>query len=515
MAVVSRTGLLERPALYLFGGIGLTTAGPEIAVHWGMLKRSRYWRLHCSLAVLVFLSACAEPGDSLSRIIDRGELRLVTRNGPVTYYMERGEPRGFEYELASLVAEDLGVSLQVSTAFTLDALFRALRRDEADIAGAGLTLTRQRHNDFPASPAYHRQRPQVIYRVGRPRPGQPGDLAGLKIAVLAGSSHIELMQNLRRWTGIPLDWEAIRGTDVVDILERVERGDADVAIVDSVEFQIQKNLLPRLDVAFDLAPEQKVVWYLTSHGDSGALEDYLADFLARLESDGTLEHLRQAYFSHVESLNRVGSQTFIANLRNDLPTYRPNIEQVAREHQLDWALLAAISYQESHWDPDAVSYTGVRGMMMLTRPTAEELGIEDREDLMQSLRGGARYFKDLLRRLPDGIEEPDRTWMALAAYNIGMGHLEDGRVITQRHGGDPDLWADVMQHLPKLEHSEHYRTVRHGYARGREAVRYVQNIRHYHNVLQWRFIAENRPSPPLAVEPLVPEEIRRVGLMGL
>ncbi len=484
-------------------------------VQWGMLKGSRHWRLHGSLAILVFLSACAEPGDRLSRIVERGELRLVTRNGPATYYVERGEPRGFEYDLARLVAEDLGVSLRVSTAFTLDGLFRALRRDEADMAGAGLTLSSQRRNHFPTSATYHRQRPQVVYRVGRPRPGQPEDLAGMKIAVLEDSSHIERLQSLRRSTGIALDWQAIRGTDVVDILEQVERGEADVAIVDSVEFRIQKNLLPRLDVAFDLAPEQKVVWYLTPHGESATLQRYLKDFLARMEADGTLAQLRQTYFGHVDSLNRVGSQTFLANLRNELPAYRPHIEQVANEHQLDWALLAAISYQESHWDPTAVSYTGVRGMMMLTTSTADELGIQDREDLMQSLRGGARYFKDLLRRLPAGIKEPDRTWMALAAYNIGMGHLEDGRVITQRRGGDPNLWADVMQHLPKLEHSEHYRTVRHGYARGREAVRYVQNIRHYHNVLQWRFIAENRPSPPLAVDRLVPEEIRRAELMGL
>ena len=198
-----------------------------------------------------------------------------------------------------------------------------------------------------------------------------------------------------------------------------------------------------------------------------------------------------------------------------MPAYRPHIEQVAREQQLDWALLAAMSYQESHWDPGAVSYTGVRGMMMLTTPTADELGIENREDLMQSLRGGARYFKDLLRRLPARIEEPDRTWLALAAYNIGLAHLEDSRVITQRRGGDPDLWSDVMRHLPKLEHETHYTTVKHGYARGREAVRYVQNIRHYYNVLRWRLIADNRPSPPLAVDRLVPEEIRRVDLSAL
>ena len=480
-----------------------------------MIRHIRHWQLHCSLAALILLSACAEPGDSLSRITERGELRLVTRNGPSTYYVERNEPRGFEYELARRVAEDLGVALRVSTAFAMDDLFDALRRDEADLAGAGLTSTSERRTIYPISAAYHRHHPQVVYRLGQPKPTKAADLEGLRVLALAGSSHVELLQNLRRHWDVDLQWQTISGTHVKDILELVARGHADAAIVDSVEFRIHKNLLPQLDVAFDLAPEQQVVWYLSPHGDSDRLERYLADFLAHLEADGTLEALREAYFGHVDSLDRVGSQTFIANLRSELPAYRAHIERVAQEHQLDWALLAAIAYQESHWDPSAVSYTGVRGMMMLTTATAEELGIENREDVMQSLRGGARYFKDLLRRLPDGIVAPDRTWMALAAYNIGMGHLEDARVITQRHGGNPNLWADVMQHLPKLELNEHFSTVKYGYARGREAVRYVQNIRHYHNVLQWRFIAENRPLPPLAMDPLLPKMIRRVGLLGL
>ena len=472
------------------------------------------WPSRC-LAILIYLTACAEQHDSLSRITESGELRLVTRNGPTTYYVERNEARGFEYELAKRLADELGVSLQVTTAFTLDDMFRTLRRGEADIAGAGLTSTSERRGEYVTSTAYHRQRPQVIYREDRRRPEQVGDLEGLVIAVLAGSSHVDLLRRLRRETGAALTWHTFNGTDALAILERVERGEADVAIVDSVEFRIQRNLLPSLEVAFDLATEQQMVWYLSPAADNRRLNRYLSSFFNRLESDGTLKELRRAYFGHVDSLNRVGVQTFITNMRDTLPTYRPHIERVAREHQLDWALLAAISYQESHWNPGAVSYTGVRGMMMLTLPTAEELGIDDREDLMQSLRGGARYFKDLLRRLPDGIDDPDRTWMALAAYNIGMGHLEDARVLTQRHGGDPDLWADVMQHLPQLEHSEHFETLKHGYARGREAVRYVQNIRHYYNVLQWRFIAENRPAPPLEIEPLIPQALRQLKLLGL
>jgi membrane-bound lytic murein transglycosylase F len=204
----------------------------------------------------------------------------------------------------------------------------------------------------------------------------------------------------------------------------------------------------------------------------------------------------------------MGSHTFTSNMRKTLPNYQQLIQQVAAEYQLDWHLLAAIAYQESHWNPLATSPTGVRGMMMLTLPTARELGVQDRLDPLQSLRGGARYLKNIKRRLPQRIAEPDLTWFALAAYNIGMGHLEDARVITQRQGRDPDVWVDVMAYLPYLQKSKYYEKARYGYARGSEPVTYVQNIRHYYSILQWQDIAQNKPLPPVKPDDYLPASIR-------
>jgi membrane-bound lytic murein transglycosylase F len=467
-------------------------------------------------ATLLLLAAgCGAPPDSLEAIRERGELRFVTRNGPTTYFEDQGAPSGFEYELARRFAGELGVALRVVPVFSIDGLFRALKRGEADIAGAGLTLTAERSAEFPASPSYHSQRPQLIYRTGSSRPRRPGDLTGARVLALAGSSHAALLRHPAPAFPAAVELEIVSGTDPLDILRRVDNGEADAAIVDSVEFAIHRHLLPRLAVAFDLAGERDMVWYLAPGAAGSTLEEQLAEFLGRLEDSGVLDQLRDAHFAQLDVLSRAGSQTFVANISSQLPAYRNAIEQVAREHQLDWPLLAAMAYQESHWDPAAVSPTGVRGMMMLTRATARELGVPDRRDALQSLRGGARYFKELRRRLPTDIAEPDRTWLALAAYNIGMGHLEDARVLTDREGGDPHLWREVMQRLPKLESRRHYGTLRHGYARGSEAVRYVQNIRHYQNVLQWRFIAESQPSPPLAAGPLLPAQLRSLSLPAL
>ncbi|WOJ93746.1 membrane-bound lytic murein transglycosylase MltF [Congregibacter variabilis] len=468
-----------------------------------------------ALLPALFLGACDNQSKTSEEIKTRGELRFITRNSPTTYYLGRSGPRGFEYELASLLAEELEVDLVVTTAFSLDELFNALERGEADIAGAGLTLTEARNKHFASSQSYAKQIPQVVYKVGRKKPRKIEDLAGQTLAVLADSSHEELLEKLRDEGLNWLEWESVEGSDTGELLSRVNEDRSDLAIVDSRDFFIQQNLVPRLEVAFDLAVEEDIVWYLHSSVRDTSLLETINDFLHRRLTDESIAQIERRYFDRDEDISRIDSQTFVGKVRRDLSSYQQLIEIVAREQKIPWELLAAISYQESHWDPKATSRTGVRGMMMLTLATAEEMDVDDRTDPAQSLRGGARYFKKLRRRLPDDILEPDRSWLALAAYNIGMGHLEDARVLTERRGGDPHLWTDIMDTLPLLEEPKHYRTLRYGYARGLEAVRYVQNIRHYYNILRWQTARAERPEAPRDAEPLVPEFLRNLKLRAL
>ena len=311
-----------------------------------------------------------------------------------------------------------------------------------------------------------------------------------------------------------LTWDEIDEADTMQLLERLKLGKTELAIVDSNEFAVQQSLYPRQKVAFNLQQEQDMVWYLAPDIDNTRLKTFIDEFLARLMQDGTMARLREEHFGHTDGVSRISAHVFAQNMRQVLPRYRALIQQVAKEYQMDWHLLAAMSYQESRWDPNATSPTGVRGMMMLTKPTARELGVDNRLDVKQSLRGGARYLKDLLRRMPKRIKEPDRTWMALAAYNIGLGHLEDARVLTERQGGDPNLWRDVMQQLPLLQQSSYYNTTRYGYARGNEAVTLVQNIRHYYSILAWQDIPNNQPPQPLSSEEYFPQVIDSLGLQN-
>ena len=467
-----------------------------------------------SLALMMLLGGC-QRRDSLADLQARGELLVVSRNSPTTYYLDKGGPTGFEYALAGLLAQELGVDLRLEPAFDLHGIFRKLRREEAHLAAAGLSLTKSRAETYPHSISYYKLIPQVVYVAGTFRPRSVDDLLDMRIVVLAGSSHSGDLRLLQRNHYPELQWQEIAQADSMELLELVNSGKAEVAIIDSNEFTVQQSLYPRLKVAFDLGSEQDMVWYLPPGADNTRLLARVNALIQRLQLDGTLERLREIHFGHTDGISRISSHTFNRNMHRDLPPYRGLIQQIADEYQMEWQLLAAVAYQESHWNPMAASPTGVRGMMMLTRPTAREMGVDNRLDAAQSLRGGARYLKNMMRRLPNDIYEPDRTWMALAAYNIGMGHLNDARVLTESQGGDPHLWRHVMERLPLLQKSTYYKKTRYGFARGQEAVTYVQNIRHYYSILTWQDIPDNKTLPPLRPNDYLPDAMRGLGLFIL
>jgi membrane-bound lytic murein transglycosylase F len=460
------------------------------------------------------LSGC-EPQDSLAQIRERRELVVVSRNSPTTFYLDNNGPTGFEYALAVLLAEELQVDLRMETAYNLHDIFSKLRRHDANIAAAGLTLTEERAAFFPHSMPYNTLTPKVIYIAGADRPRSLAELPGRRIAALAGSSHVEMLSTLQRSELPTLAWEEIDDANTTQLLELLQNDQAELAIIDSSEFAVQQALYPQLQVAFDLAREQDMVWYLAPGIDNTRLLALVDDFILRLQQDGTLERLREQFFGHGEGISRRSASEFAQSIDQLLPEYLQLIKQVAREYQMDWHLLAAIAYQESRWDPVATSPTGVRGMMMLTEATAKAMGVDNRLDAEQSLRGGARYLKDLKRRLPQKIAEPDRTWMALAAYNIGLAHLEDARVLTARQGGDPNLWQDVVERLPLLQQSRYFKTTRYGYARGAEAAALVQNVRHYYSVLAWQEIPDIQPQPPLRVDDYLPAVMHGLELQAL
>ncbi|CAD5108088.1 membrane-bound lytic murein transglycosylase MltF [Zestomonas carbonaria] len=446
--------------------------------------RKRYVRWLLSLGILLLFSGCVDEPSSLERVQKEGVLRVVTRNSPATYFQDRNGETGFEYELAKRFADDLGVELRIETADNLDDLFSRLNQpDGPELAAAGLVASQQRQQQARFSTPYLEVTPQVIYRSGQRRPTRPEGMVGQRILVLKGSSHAEQLREMQ--VRLPeLKFEESDAVEVVDLLRMVDEGQIDLTLVDSNELAMNQVYFPNVRVAFDFGDSSSLSWAVTS-GEDNSLLDAINDFLARAQKNGTLQRLKERYYGHVDVLGYVGAYTFAKHLQQRLPRYEKHFRQAAQDTQIDWRLLAAVGYQESLWQPEATSKTGVRGLMMLTQNTAQAMGVANRLDPKQSIFGGGKYFALVKQGLTDDIEEPDRTWFALAAYNIGIAHLGDARKLAEAEGLNPNKWLDVSKMLPRLSQKQWYSKTRYGYARGGETVHFVRNVRRYYDILTW------------------------------
>ncbi|QQG27502.1 membrane-bound lytic murein transglycosylase MltF [Pectobacterium carotovorum] len=411
----------------------------------------------------------------LRQILSRGELRISTVNSPLTYAMSNGSPTGLDYELAKRFADYLGVKLVVSSRKNLDELFDDLDGNDADLLAAGLIYNHERLERFRAGPTYYSISQQIVYRLGSPRPKTLDKLQG-RFVVTSGSAHAATLRDLKAGKYPQLSWESASDQSTQELLKQVADGKLDYALGDSVTIGLMQRIHPQLAVAFDLSDEEPVTWYMRrSHDDS--LSAALLDFFSQIVEDGTLARLEEKYLGHVGEFDYVDTTTFLSAIDETLPDLRPLFEKYATD--IDWKLLAAISYQESHWNPQATSPTGVRGLMMLTRNTAESLNVTDRVDPEQSIRGGAQYMSHMMQKMPDTIPEDEKIWFALASYNMGYAHLLDARKLTEKQKGNPDSWVDVKMRLPMLSQKRYYTQTTYGYARGHEAYNYVENIRRY------------------------------------
>ena len=450
-------------------------------------------RILLIITAFMVLVSCAIPKPLIQRIKESGELLVVTRNSGTTLYEGPNGLTGFEYDLVRLFAEEIGVKPHFLFPDSFEKLLPTLIKGDAHLAAAGLTITPSRETEFRFGPSYQEITQQVVYLSGKRRPRKVEDLIGKNIEVLAGSSHAEELTQLS--SQYPeLKWTARSDLEVGELLQRVEDGQIDYTVADSNEVSVNRRFMQNIRVAFDLSEPQQLAWAL-AHAEDSSLYKAMERFFKRIRKDGTLDQLIERHYGHMDRLDFVESTTFLKHINKRLPKYEGMFKKAAEETGIDWHMLAAIGYQESHWNPEAKSPTGVKGIMMLTLAAAKQVDVNNRTDPEQSISGGAQYLQYVESKLPKRIREPDRLWLTLAGYNLGFGHLDDARKLTQRLGDDPDKWSDVKKHLPKLSLQKWHKTMKHGYARGREPVNYVDNIRAYYDLLKWRMAQHQPPQP--------------------
>lgn len=431
--------------------------------------------------LVINLSSCSDGLSQLERIQTRGILRVALIATPPHYFPDESLIRGYDYEIIAAYAESIGAKLDIVRAKTSNEIITYLKQGKAHIGIAG-SLPPYKDNKILYSQPYNKDEWYVIGHGNNTLPKSIDEIAPDTIIVAKGSKPALVLADLK-FVFPDLIWLELPDGNTRQVLKQVNLNAFKLSVISADIYNYYRYLYPEIEIAFTLPSKYSSHW-LTLNNEDRTLTNSTNSFLTNYKTDGKFEKKHSVYFRHLNPFNYVDVLYYLKRIETKLPIYNDYFEKAAKASDFDMRFLAAVSYQESHWDEKARSYTGVRGLMMLTKDTAKRVGIEDRLDPEQSIMGGAKYLDILKASLSERIKEPDRSWMTLAAYNVGLGHLEDARIITESLGDNPNIWADVEKHLPKLSIKEWYKKTKHGYARGHEPVAFVRGIRRYYDILR-------------------------------
>jgi len=437
-------------------------------------------------ASLIILLIFHQPSDegTAKRVRQHGEIVVLTSNNAHCYYSYRDEPMGFEYELARRFADELGVDLVVRTPDWKDKI-QGLKDGEGDFIAANLTIPTARKAGIDDCVPYLKIRQHVILHQGNREIKRVADLAGRKVHIRRDSSGHHRLEELKK-EGIALEIVLNDDVSTEELLSRVAAGKIAVTVADSNVARLNRRYYPDLQMAFPLSEPESIAWAVR-RGDRW-LKKRINDFFHKIQADGTFDRLYNRYYSNVEVFDYVDLKVYHKRLETRLPEYQSLIQEEAEKYGFDWRLITALIYQESHFSPRAKSPTGARGLMQLTQRTAQAMGVKNRLDPGQSLRGGVRYLHTLYRRLEDVESDRDRILLAMAGYNVGYGHVRDAQEIARRKGLDPTRWASVKKTLPLLQQRRYFLKSQHGYCRGSAPVQYIDRILTYYDILRRRDI---------------------------
>ncbi len=439
------------------------------------------------LLVLATLLLTGCPRGEAPVIVDfrtLGELRVATRVDAVTYRKEPNDgASGFEHDLLEELASELGVPVKFIVFPSAARALAAVQRGDAHLAAAALGRNdKARHVRW--SPIV-RELKLLIAGTSETASAVQSvqDLAGKTVTARRGTLAARRLRELQH--EVPeMRINTVAGQPDQVLLSAVADGRIALLATDEAQLALAAELRPELQQVSALPGTAAMAWALPDNAGSTELFETVGRFLIRSHEDNTITRLEDRYFGHIQRLSTIDIAAFVDRIQTRLPRYRAMFEQAGEHTGLDWRLLAAIGYQESQWDPFAISPTGVRGLMMLTEDTARRMKVRDRLDPAQSILGGAKNFKLMLDSIDADVQQPDRTWMAVAAYNLGLGHLRGARQIANTMGRDNLTWVSLRTLLPLMSRPSFARRLKAGPARGGEAVHMTENVRAYFDILR-------------------------------
>ncbi len=418
-------------------------------------------------------------------------LTILIQPSLTTVYTINNQRYGFEYDLT----QQFGKALKRPVKYLLaenKIKFQSLIH-KVDFV-AGWVIDHKHPPKLTATPSYFTTTPQLIVHKQTPKPKTLSQILNASLEITANSHHSVLLQQQQQQHP-QLHWAENPYLSSSDLLWRIREQSLDATLADAHLVSLYQRFQPNLKTAFSFPIEYKIAWGFLADKNP-QLYQQACKFITTSQTNGLIKELIDKYYAHIPEFDFVETRAFVRAIKQRLPKYRHLFQKVAKKYQLNWHLLAAISYQESHWRVNAESPTGVKGLMMLTKATAKQIKIKvaDRTKPEQSITGGARYIKRMKSRLPKAVKEPNRTWLALVAYNIGFAHLIDARKLTQQHGKNPNSWYELKTYLAKLSDPKWHRKTKYGFAPGKSAIKYVNNIKNYYEILLWLFPDEQTNS---------------------
>jgi membrane-bound lytic murein transglycosylase F len=405
---------------------------------------------------------------------------MITTRSLNNFYLYKGEPTGFEYDLAKEFARFLNVDLDIVTPGWNNLLIY-LDLGKGDFIGAGMAITKERLEKVNFSIPYMEVQQQIIHHALVFSPKDIEDLASRTIHVRRNTSYHFRLEEIKA-SGIDVHYILHDNIPTEDLIAMVHDREIKFTIADSNVARLNQRYMPDIRVGIPIHKKQSLAWAVRK--DDPEMLHEINRFFLHAGETGSLQRIINKYYGHTREFDVSELKTFHKRIQAHLPKYRDIIEAQSEKHGLDWRLVAAVVYQESRFDPEAKSFTHVEGLMQVTRATAGEMGIDDRLDPAQSLTAGIKYLIRMYDRFEEIEDDYQRLLFSLASYNVGLGHVLDAMAIATEKGLNPRVWDSLKKTLPLLSKPEVYKNTKHGYARGWEPVQYVERVLTWYDILK-------------------------------
>jgi len=420
----------------------------------------------------------------LEKIKEKKRLDVVILDSPTVYVTGNDEHQGFEYDLLKEYSEHIGVELNLHVVNTVNEALELTRKGVGDLTAASLSIDEERLKEFQFGPYFHSIQEELICHntlyERKLFPKEKSDLNKLNIIIGKNTSAEKTLETLKSEI-VDFNYTVSSDLSSQELLEKVWNQEYDCTVTDTHIFSISQRYYPELISTMKLTPKLHLGWILRQ--DDTSLKESLYYWFNEYERSGKMSELHNFYYGFLKIFDYYDTKVFYRRIKSILPKYEKLFKEAGKKYNIPWIILAAQSYQESHWNPRAKSFTGVRGMMMLTRKTAKLIGVKNRLSVKESVFGGAKYFDMLRKEFPQNLEGKNLWAFTLAAYNVGLGHIHDAQSLAMQLNKNPYSWNDLKTVLPLLSQKKYYKNLKHGYARGNEPVHYVDAIQHYYDLL--------------------------------